>query len=190
MEIKLKSDIDLDINNDEIEIPEIDKKSLGVDQRKKLKEFSIVSIFYWFGLVAAIVMAILAIAPVASFMAYSAIGLLWIFVVLVPTVITFGIVWLSDGYKELVGFINGILSSASENDFISKVLDFVSKAYWYVLGIGGGILLIGLVLSIIKFKQDSIFKRIRKRKMIGLIIFASMFVVTAIVAAAFIVIAE
>ena len=77
------------------------------------------------------------------------------------------------------------MSDISDGQVIDRVLSIVYQSYWYVLGIGLVIILIGLIWSILDYKSDVEGNNLKKHRMIGLIVFSIIFGIAAFVAGAF-----
>ena len=120
-------------------------------------------------------------------MLFFMVGIAWFLIVVGGSIFTLGFIWMSEEYKNHVHFVSGIMGSITNPNNIEKATEIITKIYWYTLPIGASIIFIGLAISIFRFNQDSIFKKIRKRKMISFIVFASLFTIAAIVAGIFLV---
>ena len=177
--------IQFDPNFDKSNNYKVTVNGTPIDQQQDKNEFSFVVVFYWASLIMAIIMSLHAIAPIAAVMLYLIIGLFWILVVLGPTVFTLGLVWTSSEYRDFVGNLNNTMSSISDGKKIDTILNIVYQSYWYVLGIGIVIILVGLIWSILDYKSDAVSNYAKKHRMIGIIAFASIFLIAAIVAGAF-----
>ena len=177
--------IQFDPNFDKSNNSKVTVNGVPIDQQQEKKQFSFVSIFYWLSLVAAIVMSLYAIAPIAAVLLFLLVGLFWVLVVLGPTVFTLGLIWTSTEYRGFVENLNDTMSKISDGQIIDNVLRIVFQSYWYVLGIGITIILIGLIWSILDYKSDVVTDRGKKHRMIGIIAFASIFLIASFVAGAF-----
>lgn len=177
--------IQFDPNFDKSNNSKVTVNGVPIDQQQEKKQFSFVSIFYWLSMVVAIVMALHAIAPVAAVLLFLLVGLFWILVVLGPTVFTLGLIWTSTEYRGFVENLNDTMSKISDGQIIDNVLRVVFQSYWYVLGIGVVIVLIGLIWSILDYKSDVESNRVKKHRMIGIIAFAIIFLIASFVAGAF-----
>ena len=177
--------IQFDPNFDKSNNSKVTVNGVPIDQQQEKKQFSFVMVFYWLALVAAIVMGLHAIAPIAAVLLFLLVGLFWIIVVLCPSVLTLGLIWISEEYRGFVSNLNDTMSDISDGQVIDRVLSIVYQSYWYVLGIGLAIILIGLIWSILDYKSDVEGNNLKKHRMIGLIVFSIIFGIAAFVAGAF-----
>ena len=177
----IQFDPDFDNNNNS----KVTVNGVPIGEQKEKKESSLLTIFYWFSLVAAIVMTLHAVAPLAAILLFFLMGLFWILVVLGPTVFTLGLIWTSEEYRGYVEGLNNMMSKISDGQIIDNVLDIVYQSYWYVLGIGAVIILVGFIWSILDYKSDVTSNSFKKRRMIGMIAFAFIFLIASCIAGGF-----
>ena len=188
MAIKFKSDYDERYHSPDVS--EVTVNGVPLGKRVEKKEFSPVTIFLWLASAAAFIMMVHALAPVAAFFVGTCLVLLLILFVFVPTILTLGLIWVSESYKRGVNNIYGMLGALEGDGIIQQALDFLAKSYWYALFIGGSIILIAIVWSVIDFKVEPTVNRVKKNRMMKIIGSASVFVLTAIFAGIFLVAAQ
>ena len=188
MAIKFKSDYDERYHSPDVS--EVTVNGVPLGKRVEKKEFSPVSILVWLSCAATAVMLVHALAPVAAFFVGMCLVLLLILFVFFPTLITLGLVWMIDSYRVSVSNIYGMLDTLGKNGVIQQALDFLADSFWYVLYIGGTIILISLVWSVIDYKVEPTVDKIKKKRMMKIICNTIAFVVTTIFAALFLAIAQ
>lgn len=149
------------------------------------KKFSFVLLLYWISLVGVIVMGLHAVAPIAVVFLFVLIGLFWVLAIICPTIFTLGIVWVSPGYRNFVDNTNDNMSALFGDNGAERFLHYIYQSYWYVLYIASPIILIGLVLAILDYNLKDDHDPIKKRRMIGFIVFASLFIIASVVAGIF-----
>ncbi len=185
MAIKFKSDIDSSQNTD----------NLGVSNNGPLlddgskKKFSFVSVLLVLSIIITVVMAIYALAPVAALFVALCLALLLVFYVVIPTILTFGLVWTIESYRAEVNSIYEMLGAMGEDGIVQKAFDFLCNTYWVVFIIGGSIVLVALFWSIIDYKLDNSTNPIKKKRMNKIIVTTVMFIIASVIAAIFLVFA-
>ena len=177
--------IQFDPNFDNNNNSKVTVNGVPIGEQKEKKESSLLTVFYWFSLVVAIVMTLHAVAPVAAILLLTLMGLFWILAVLGLTIFTLGLIWTSEEYRGFVEGLNSTISKIASGQIIDNVLDIVYQSYWYVLGIGAVIILVGLIWSILDYKSDIVSDNFKKRRMIGMIAFAFIFLIASCIAGGF-----
>lgn len=178
MAIKFKSDFDTSQNTDN---SGASNNGPLLDNGSK-KKFSPVSIFVVFSIIATLVMVVHAIAPIALIFIWLCMLMVVFIVVFAPTIFTLGLIWTSDGFKSFAGSVYGTFLFLGQDGVQQDALIILSKSFWYVLYIGGALILIGLVWSILEFNNQSNNNRIKKRRMIKIIVCAVIFAIASIFA--------
>lgn len=104
--------------------------------------------------------------------------IVWFFIVLIVTVCTIGMVWLSDGWKS---FNSGFMAfNESVVNSTKVVTEFMYKIFPYLASFFGVCVIAFLIFSIIGFKKQQDKKERYKGKLIWAIVLAALFVIATI----------
>lgn len=101
------------------------------------------------------------IAPLALF---------WLLIVLIPTVVTVGVVWTSDGYRNFVFGVANLLAETISN--MPKVAEILLSSLMYVGPISLAIIATYAVLSFLVFNKNKEDKRYFMHFIASVILFA------------------
>ena len=187
MAIKFKSDYDSRYRSPDVS--EVTVNGVPLGKRAENKEFSPLSIFLWLSAIVAAVMTIHALAPVAAMFVALAVLCVVLLVVFIPTLFTLGLIWTSDGYREFVANVYGLFLLLEQDGVVQQALDFLSTTFWYVMSIGGVIILISLLWSIFDFKCEPTINLVKKRRMTKIIGCSIVFLIATIFAGIFLAVA-
>ena len=102
----------------------------------------------------------------------------WFCIVLIVTVCTIGMIWLSDGWKS---FNSGFMAfNESVGNATEVVMEFMYKIFPYLASFFGLCVIAFLILSIIGFKKQQDKKEGYKGKLIWAIVLTALFVIATI----------
>ena len=180
MAIKFREDFDKNYTG-----PKVDSNGVPIPQPDETK-FSFLIVLFWISIVIVIAVGLIAIAPLASLVLFVFVGMFFIVTVVFPTIFTLGLVWAIDSYRVFQNNVTfAMVNIFNDDGIVSLMLSQMYLVYWYILYIGGPIVLIGLVWSILDYKSEDSVNPLKKKRMIGFIVLSAIFAVAAIIAGIF-----
>jgi len=125
-------------------------------------------------------MGLMAAIPALTVIAAIICAIILMILVLFPTCLTIGLIWFSEDYRNLIESFGAKVEGLFNNSFTETILDFISSSYWYVTIIGGAIVFISLLFSIIAKIKDKQHNGGKTGQMVAMIIISIVFIVAAI----------
>ena len=153
MAIKLKGDNEANTNLENSGIT-VNGQPIGQNNKQK-KKFSFLKFFFVLQVITTVIMVIFALSPFATALFFLFIGLIWVIGVIGATLFTLGLVWMSDGYRTFVSNLSDFSGELTDGEKIDKLFSFLATAYWFVLFIGIGIIVIELLIRYLNKNKDS-----------------------------------
>lgn len=159
-----------------------EQRKLDNEARKpKTKLQKAHKIFFISSVVVASILFLYFIGCFANGIIIAPLALFWLLVVLVPTAVTVGIVWTSDGYRNFVFGTAKLLADVITN--MPNVARILANSLMYVGPISLAIVATYAVLSFLNFNKNKEDTKYFKHFIAGVILFALVliFVIVAIV---------
>lgn len=138
-------------------------------------------IFFISSIVVASILALYFIGCFASGVVIAPLAAFWLLIVIIPTAVTVGLVWSSDGFRNFVFDVANLLANAIVE--MPKIAKILADSLMYVGPISLAIIATYAVLSFLNFHKDKENKKYFKHFIVSVILFAAVliFVIVAIV---------
>ena len=157
---------------------------------KPKKHFYFGNLLVTFSGIALGIMGAMAIVPLLVLLVGFFALLLFLLIILGASAVTFFLIWLSEEFRDFISGYSDFLGSIFDNEFSDKLILFARGAYWFVLFIGGAVILISLIYTIIAKINDKEKSAVKTGHLISLIVMTVLFIIASVVCGFFYILAQ